>query len=63
MGGVWVRRRGCIGPCRGNRREVNYWGDLDVDVWIILKSTSRKLYVDIWTALGWPRIETDGGRL
>jgi len=28
--------RGCIGSCRGNRRERDHWGDLDVDGWIIL---------------------------
>jgi len=34
------------------------WGDLGVDGWIILGRISRK-----WTGLGWPRIETGGGRL
>jgi len=28
--------RGCIGSCWGNRREVDHWGDLGVDGWIIL---------------------------
>jgi len=41
----------------------NHWGDLDVDVWIILEWTFRRWDVGIWTGLGWPRIETGGGRL
>jgi len=28
--------RGCIWSWWGNRREVDHWGDLDVDGWIIL---------------------------
>ena len=43
--------------------EGDYWGDLGVDVWIILGRISRRWDVDIWTGLGWPRIETGGGRL
>jgi len=38
-------------------------GDLGVDGWIILGWISRKWGVGIWTGLGWPRIETGGGRL
>ena len=34
-----------------------------VDVWIILGCISRRWDVVIWTGLGWPRIETGGGRL
>ena len=30
---------------------------------IILGRVSRRLDVGIWTGLGWPRIETGGGRL
>jgi len=41
----------------------NYWGDLGVDGWIILGWISRWWNVGIWTGLGWPRIETGGGRL
>ena len=47
----------------GNRRERNHWGDLGVDRWIILGRISRRWDVGIWTGLGWPRIETGGGRL
>ena len=47
----------------GNRREGDHWGDLDVDGWIILECISRRWDVGIWTGLGWPRIETGGGRL
>jgi len=41
----------------------SYWGDLGVDGWIILGWISRRWDVGIWTGLGWPRIETVGGRL
>ena len=38
-------------------------GPLRVDRWIILGWISRRWDVGIWTGLGWPRIETGGGRL
>jgi len=37
--------------------------DLGVDGWIIVGWISRRWDVGIWTVLGWPRIETGGGRL
>jgi len=37
--------------------------DLCVDGWIILGRISRRWDVGIWTGLGWPGIETGGGRL
>ena len=55
--------RGCIGPCWGNEREGDYWGYLGIDGWIILGWIVRRWDVGIWTGLGWPRIETVGGRL
>ena len=55
--------RGCIGCSWGSRREGDHWGDLGVDGWIILGWISRRWDVGIWTGLGWPRIETGGGRL
>jgi len=55
--------RWCIGSWWGNRKEGGHWGDLGVDGWIILGRICRKWYVGIWTGLGWPRIETGGGRL
>jgi hypothetical protein len=47
----------------GKPEGKNQWGDLSVDGWIILGWISRRWDVDIWTGLGWPRIETGGGRL
>jgi len=55
--------RGCVGSSWENRREGDHWGDLGVDGWIILGWLSRRWDVGIWTGLGWPRIETGGGRL
>jgi len=43
----------------GNRSE----GDLGVDGWIIIVCISRRWDVGKWIGLGWPRIETSGGRL
>jgi hypothetical protein len=54
---------GCIGSWWGNRRERDCGGDLGVDGWIILGRISRRWDVGICTGLGWPRIETGGGRL
>jgi hypothetical protein len=42
----------------GNRREGDHWGDLGVEGWIILGRISRRWDVSIWTALGWPRIDS-----
>jgi len=47
----------------GNRRERDHWGDLGVDGWIMLGWYSRRWDVGIWSGLGWPWIETVGGRL
>ena len=55
--------RVCIGSWWENRREGDHCGDLGVDGWIILGWISRRWNVGIWTGLGWPRIETGGGRL
>ena len=55
--------RVCIGFFSGNRREGDHWGDLGIDGWIILGWISRRWDVVIWTGLGWPRMETLGGRL
>jgi len=55
--------RGCIGSWWGNRGKRDHWGDLGVDGWVILGWISRRWGVGIWTGLGWPRIETGGGRL
>jgi len=55
--------RGCIGSWWGNQRERDHWGDLGVHGCIILDWISRSWDVGMWTGLGWPRIETGGGRL
>ena len=47
----------------GKPEEGDHWGDLGVDGWIIIGWISRRWEVGIWTGLGWPRIETGGGRL
>jgi hypothetical protein len=38
-------------------------GNLGVDGWILLGLICRRCDLGIWTGLGWPRIETGGGRL
>jgi len=55
--------RECIWSWWGNRREGDHWGDLGVDGCIILGWICRRWGVGIWTGLGWPRIQTGGGRL
>ena len=55
--------RGVYRVLVGNRRERDHWGDIGVDGWIILGLIFRRWDVGMWTGLGWPRIETSGGRL
>jgi len=57
MGEMWL-----YGVLVG-KLEVDHWGDLGVDGWIILGWISRRWDVGIWNGLGWPKIETGGGRL
>jgi len=54
--------RGVYRVLVGNLRARHHWGDLGVDEWI-LGWICRRWDVGIWTGLGWPRIETGGGRL
>jgi len=55
--------RGLYRVLVGKPEGRNNWGDLGVDGWIILGWISRRRDMRIWTGLGWPRIETGGGRL
>ena len=55
--------RGVYRVLVGKPEGKNQWGDLGVDGWIISGWISRRWDVGIWTGLGWPRIETGGGRL
>jgi len=54
--------RGVYRVLLGKPEGRNHWGDVGVDGWI-LGWISRRWDVCIWTGLGWPRIETAGGRL
>jgi len=56
------QERGVYRVLVGKPEGRNHWGDLGVDG-RILGWISRKWDVGIWTGLGWPRIETVGGRL
>jgi hypothetical protein len=47
----------------GNVKERDHWGDQGVDGRIILRWIFRKWNVGVWTASGWLRIGTGGGRL
>ena len=58
-----VEERGVYRVLLGKPEGRNHWGDIGVDGWIILGWISRRWDVGIWTGLGWPRIETGGGRL
>ena len=55
--------RGVYRVLVGKPESKNHWGDIGVDGWIILGRICRRWDVGIWTGLGWPRIETGGGRL
>jgi len=56
-------KRGVYRVLVGKPEGKSHWGDLGVDGWITLGWISRRWDVGIWTGLGWPRIETGGGRL
>ena len=55
--------RGVYRALVGKPEGRNHWGDLGVDGWIILGRITRRWDVGLWIGLGWPRIETGGGRL
>ena len=61
--GAYGRGEGVYRVLVGKPEGRNHWGDLGVDGRIILGWISRRWDVCIWTGLGWPRIETVGGRL
>jgi len=58
-----AEERGVYSVLVGKPEGKNHWGDLGVDGWIILGRNPSRWDVGIWTGLGWPRIETVGGRL
>jgi len=58
-----VEERGVYRVLLGKPEGRNHGGGLGADGWIILGWISRRWDVGIWTGLGWPRIETGGGRL
>ena len=60
--GAYGRGEGVYRVFEGKPEGKNHWGDLGVDGWI-LGWISRRWDVGIWTGLGWPSIETSGGRL
>ena len=53
--------RGRIVVLVGKPEKRDHWEDLGVDGWIL--GMISWWDVGIWTGLGWPRIETGGGRL
>jgi len=59
MGGERGVYRVLVGKPEGKRPQVRP----RVDGWIILGRISRRWDVGIRTGLGWPKIETGGGRL
>jgi len=67
----WAGHVACIGErrgvyrvwCGGNLMERNHWRDPGVNGRIIFGWIFRGWDVGIWTGLGWPWIETGGGRL
>ena len=52
----------CTGFWWENLREIDHWGDLDVDGRIILRWIFGK-WDGLETGWSWLRIGTDGGRL
>jgi hypothetical protein len=53
----------CTGFWWENLRERDQWGDSGVDGRMILRRIFRKWDVDVWTGLGWLRIEISGEKL
>jgi hypothetical protein len=61
---AWMgRREACIELWWENLKGRDHWGDPGVDGRIILGWIFRKWDVEVWTELGWPRIETSGEQL
>jgi hypothetical protein len=48
-----------VGSWRGNPRERDHWGDIDVDVWIILGRISRRW--DVVYGLDWAGLASQEG--
>ena len=60
---VWRKAEVCTMFWWGNLREIDHWGDQDVDGRIILRWILRKWDVVVGTGWNWLRIGTVGGRL
>jgi hypothetical protein len=61
---VWMgEERGVYRILVGKPEENRHMKDPGVDVRIILRCNFNKWDVEVWTGLGWLRIETGGGQL
>jgi len=61
MWGVWGRGEVCTGFWWGNLREIDHWGDPDIDGKVILRRIFRKWEGVVATGWSWLRIGTGGG--
>ena len=60
---LWGRGEVCTGFWWRNRREIDHWGDTDVDGRIILRRIFREWEGVVGTEWSWLSIGRDGGHL